>query len=413
MHGLPLYLIALVALLFLSASFSGSEAALFSLSRTRLRAFGDRSPRGKQVATLLEQPRKLLVTILLGNLIVNISATSAATAVCLRLFGERGLVIAFLLMSTVIIAFGEILPKAIALRWAERYASVIVVPLRAFHTALLPIRAPLSAFSEAVVEGLRRWIGQPKRSFTWQELVTALRIARREGGIGEFEFELIGNALSFRNKIVREIMTPSIDVVSMSVRASRGDLISRFDETGHSRMPIREDTGDEVVGVLHIKDLVKRDAASDESDLRKRLREPYFVRETTPISALYNNMQRDNLHIALVLDEYASFVGLVTIEDILEELVGEIRDVRDPRTESFMRVDEGEIIVNGTMELNEFNEVFGVLLDDDEHETIAGYVIGLTGRIPIEGEVVEADGLRFQVLSAQPNRIRKMKVERI
>lgn len=413
MDGPVLYLVALVLLLCLSAFFSGSESALFSLSRTQVRNLKERSPGGRLIARMLEEPRKLLVTILLGNLIVNISATSAATALCLELFGERGLGIAFAGMSTAILAFGEVLPKAFSLRWAERIAGLAIGPLRAFHVVALPVRAPLTAFSEAFIGFVRTRLGAPKRSFTGDELLTALDIGRREGGIGEFQYELLSNVISFRRKIIREIMTPSVNVVSAAVDTPRQELLRYFAESGHSRMPIHGETPDEVLGVLHIKDLIDPQAATSETDLRSRLREPHFVRETTSIAFVYNEMQRGKHHIALVLDEYTSFAGLVTTEDILEELVGEIFDARDERPLTYMRFDEDEIVVEGTLDLDEFNKVFGTQLEDPDHETVAGYVMGITGRIPHEGEVIEDSGLRFQILRAEPHAIRKMKVERV
>ncbi len=413
MDGLLLYVAALIALLFVSACFSGSEAALFSLTRTQLRALREGTATGRAIARLLEQPCSLLVSILLGNLLVNVFATSMATSVMLRAFGEKGLVYAFLIMSALIMMFGEILPKTIALRWSASFASLAIYPLSIFHTLVLPVRGPISWFSDAVIDRLRSHLGEAKRSFTWEELVTTLRISRRGGRLGEFEYELLANVLEFRHKVVKEIMTPSIDVVASSVRTGRAELIRRFGDTGHSRMPIFDASTDDIIGVLHIKDLMDSTAASSEDDLRARMHMPFFVQERTSIDRIYNEMQRDKQHIAMVIDEYTSFAGVVTIEDILEELVGEIRDARDPKTQPYIKLDERQIVVSGSMEIDEFNEVFDALLEDPEHETMAGFIIGLTGRIPREGESFEALGFRFQVVSALPNRIRKIRVERI
>lgn len=411
--NLLLYAAGLVALLLVSAFFSGSEAALYSLSRPHVRALRERSAAGRVIAGLLEQPRKLLVSILLGNLLVNIFTTSAATAIMLRLFGENGLGYAFLAMAALIMLFGEVLPKAIALHWAERFATLAIHPLRVFHTVVLPLRAPLSVISEGVISFLRRRIGQAKRSFTWQELVTALRISRREGHVDDFEFEMLTNVIEFRHKIVREIMTPSIHVESAKVTTPRGDLLASFARTGYSRMPITGETDDDIVGILHIKDLLDPGAATSEADLRARLREPYFVQENTSINQLYNELQERGLHIAVVVDEYTSLAGIVTLEDVLEELVGEIRDARDPKTENYMRLDERRTVVSGRMELDDFNDLFDTMLEDEDHDTIAGFVIGRVGKIPSEGETFELDGLRFHVVSAEPNRILRMRVEKI
>ncbi|MDH3197009.1 MAG: hemolysin family protein [Candidatus Krumholzibacteria bacterium] len=407
----PFYFVALAALLLLSAFFSGSEAALFSLRRAQVRALSER-PGGGALGRLLEEPRRILVSILLGNLLVNIFTTSTATALLVGLLGERGGGYAFLLMALLIIVFGEIFPKTIALRWAERIAVLAAYPLRVFHAAVLPARLLLSAFSEAVIARVRRGLGAPARSYTSEELVTALSIARREGAVGELEYQMLANALSFRDKVVKEIMTPNVQVVSASVQTGRVELVRAFAGSGFSRIPVYDRSPDDIIGVLHIKDLIADDAASSETDLRARLRAPYFVPETTAINAVYHELQTRQLHIAIVLDEYSSFAGIVTVEDILEELVGEIRDARDSKAPSYMSLDERRMVVSGTMEIDEFNEVFGADIEDDDHETIAGYVMGATGRIPREGETIVIEGLRFHIVSAQLHRIRKMRVER-
>jgi putative hemolysin len=407
------FLFALVLLLSLSAFFSGSEAALYSLTRPQVRALEARSPAGRVIGGLLKTPRKLLVTILIGNLIVNVFTTSAATAIMLDAFGRRGIGYAFLIMSALIMTFGEILPKVIALRWSERVAVFSIFPLRAFHAAVTPVRAPLSWFSDVVIDQLRRRLGQAKKHFTWEELITAVQIGRTSGAVGMFEYEVLSNVLAFRETIVKEIMTPSIDVVSQPVTSGRAELLRAFLDGGFSRMPIYGETTDDILGVLHIKDIIDPGAAADEQTLRPLLREPLFTPESTPINALFSELQDRKDHVAVVIDEYASFVGIVTIEDILEELVGEIRDARDPKVEPYMRIDENRIVVPGTMEIDDFNAAFGTQIVDEEHETIAGYVTGFTGRIPREGEVFEEGGLRFFIISAQPNRVRKLRVERI
>jgi putative hemolysin len=405
-------LAGLVVLLLLSAFFSGSEAALFSLSRSQARALRDASGGGRKAARLLSQPRPLLITVLVGNLTVNILATSVATSLLLGAFGERGAGLAFLLMSLLIIVCTEVLPKALGLHWSTRVAPVLAVPMTVVHTVLAPVRIPLSRFSDRVIDALRDRIGVTPRSYTWDELLTAVRIGRREGAVGTFEYEILSHVLEFREKVVKEIMTPSIHVVSASVHTSRDELLALFASSGHSRIPICGESPDDVIGILHVKDLIDPAAARSEEGLRGRVRETLMVQENARIADLYRDLQRRKIHVAVVLDEYGSFAGVVTIEDILEQVIGEIRDVRDPRAQSYLKVDDRRIVVQGTMEIDQFNEVFDAALRDDEHETIAGYVLGLTGRIPREGETIESGGLRFHVISAQPNRIRKLRVEK-
>jgi putative hemolysin len=315
-------------------------------------------------------------------------------------------------MSLLIMLFGEIFPKAIALHWSERLATVVIMPLRVFHSLVTPLRIPLSWFSDTVINAFRLRLGQVKHHFTPEELVTAARISRAAGAVGLFEYEVLANVLEFREKIVREIMTPSIHVVSRPVRSERGELLEGFFDSGHSRMPVYDESTDDIVGILHIRDIIHPQSARSETELKALLREPFYIPETAPIIELYKELYHRKRHLAVVIDEYASFVGIVTMEDILEELIGEIRDARDPKIEPYMRLDSKRIIVPGTMEIDEFNRAFGARIVDEQHETIAGFVIGRTGRIPREGETIETGGLRFCVISAQPNRIRKMRVEK-
>jgi putative hemolysin len=411
--SLPVYFAGLVVLLLLSAFFSGSEAALFSLSRTQTRALKQNSPGGRLAARLLEHPRALLVTILICNLTVNVFASSFATSLSLRTFGQAGLWIAFAGMSIVVMLATEVVPKVVGMHWAQRVAPVLAYPLAVVHTVLLPVRIPLAALSDAVSGPIRRRLGAARPSYTWEELLTAVRHARREGTLGAFEYEMISHMLEFREKVVKEIMTPSIHVTSAPVTATREELLALFRTSRRSRIAIHGESPDDVIGILHVKDLVDDDVARTQEDLRTRMREPFFIQESAAIVDLHHELQRRKIHIAVVIDEHASFAGIVTTEDILEQLIGEIRDARDARTAPFHRIDERRIVVNGTMEIDQFNEVFDTTLRDAHHETMAGFLLGLMGRIPREGESVEAEGLRFHVISAQPNRIRKLRVEKL
>lgn len=413
MGNLGVYFLGLVVLLCLSAFFSGAEAALFSLSSSQIRSLKEKSPGGRQVARLMTKPRAVLVTLLVCNLTVNVFASSFATSLALHAFGERGLIIAVAGMSILIMLATEVVPKVAGMQWSLRISPVLAFPLAVFHALVLPLRIPLAWISEAVARPLRRRIGTARRSYTWDELLTAVRLARREGSVGPFEYEIFSHVLEFREKVVKEIMTPSIHVVSAPVTATREELLELFATSRRSRIPIHGDSPDDVIGILHVKDLVDGHAAETEEDLRGRMRETFFIQENAPIVDLYHELQRRKIHVAVVIDEHASFAGVVTTEDILEQMIGEIHDARDTRAKPFHRIDERRIVVAGTMEINDFNEVFETSLRDEHHETVAGFLLGLMGRIPREGESIEAEGLRFHVISAQPNRIRKLRVEKL
>ena len=413
MGNLGVYFIGLVVLLCLSAFFSGAEAALFSLSSSQIRGLKESSRGGRLLSRLMSRPRAVLVTVLVCNLTVNVFTSSFATSLAIDAFGDRGLIIAVAGMSMLIMIATEVVPKVIGMQWSPTISPVLAYPLAFFHALVLPVRIPLAWISEAVAGPLRRRIGTARRSYTWDELRTAVRLARREGAVGAFEYEIFSHVLEFRQKVVKEIMTPSIQVTSAPVTASRAELLALFASSRRSRIPIHGESPDDVIGILHVKDLVDESAADTEDDLRTRLRETFFIQENAPIVDLYHELQKRKIHIAVVLDEHASFAGVVTTEDILEQMIGEIHDARDSRMQPFHRIDERRIVVSGTMEIDHFNEVFEAALQDERHETVAGFVLGRVGRIPREGESIEADGLRFHVISAQPNRIRKLRVEKL
>ena len=413
LDGLFFYIVALAVLVFLSAFFSGSEAALFSLSRAQISRLTDRSPAGREIANLLSTPRGILVTILIGNLIVNVFSTSVATSVMVRLFGDKGIGIAFVGMSVLIMAFGEILPKALAIIKPRQFSLAAVYPLKFLHILVYPLRLPMTRLTDGVIEFLKRRLGLARRHFSTEELATAVDLGRAQGQVGEFEHGLLSNIIKFRDTVVREIMTPSINVFSLPMDMSREDMEEAIIETNHSRVPIYGEVADDIRGIVHIKDLAAAVERGANYDIKTILRGPYYVPESMRISWLFRELGRRKEHIAVVIDEYGSYVGLVTLEDILEELVGEIHDSKEPRADVYTLTEDKRIIVLGTMEIDEFNDVFNTAISDDSHETIAGYVIGATGRIPPEGSTIDIGSLRFHIISAQPNRIRKMRVEKI
>jgi putative hemolysin len=413
LNDLLVYIVALIVLLLFSAFFSGSEAALFSLNRSQIQSLKETSRAGREIARQLTRPRNLLTTILIGNLIVNVFSTSAATSLFVTMFGEKGVGIAFAFMSVLIMLFGEIFPKVVAIDRPRRFSLFSIYPLKLFHVMFLPARVPIARLTDTVVGFLRRRLGSASRYFSKDELITAFDIGRAEKHIGDFEYELLSNILEFKDTIVREIMTPSIDVFSLPAEMSPEEMEDQIASSEYSRVPIYGETADDIKGVLHIKDLVASSPYGTDFDIMGILRPPYYVPESTRISQLFTELGRQKSHMVLVMDEYGSFVGIVTMEDILEEIVGEIRDAKESLKEEYTLLDDGRIVVAATMEIDDFNKVFKAKIADDFHETIGGFVMNATGKIPHEGETLDIGGLRFHIISAQPNRIRKMRVEKI
>jgi putative hemolysin len=412
LDGLTLYVIALFILIFISAFFSGSEAALFSLTRSRVSRLRNRSAMGRRVANLLARPRRLLITILIGNLLVNVFSTSAATSVAIRMFGDKGVGMTFLIMSALILIAGEIFPKVLAISRPRSFSLAVAFPLNVFQFLFTPVAWPLDRFSDTVIGFLKRRLGKATRQFSKEELITALDIGRKQGDLGKFEVDLFSNIIDFKETTVKEIMTPSINVFSLPIDMSLEGLFERVLASGYSRVPVYGETSDDIKGVLHIKDLSRVTEGDADFEIETILMPPYFVPESSRIPSLLSELGTRRAHAAIVIDEHGSFVGIATVEDILEELVGEIRDSDEPRTATHTLLEDGRIVVVGTMEIEEFNEVFGVNITDQDHETIAGYVVGALGEIPHAGETHKIKNLKFHIISAQPNRIRKMRVEK-
>jgi putative hemolysin len=411
-NEIHLYILLLVVLLLFSAFFSGSEAALFSLQRSQLKTL-ESSPAGKRINRLRSVPRKILVSILIGNLFVNIFSTSAVTSISIAIFGERGVGISFAMMSVLILVVGEIIPKAVALNRPRKFSLLIAYPLSFFHYVFLPLRIPLFFIAETVINFLKQRLGAARRYFTHEELITAVRIGRFEGDLGKFEHEVLSNILAFRSKIVREIMTPSVSVFSLPAAMRIEELFDSVIRRGFSRIPIYGGSSDEIIGILHIKDLLRGITPGAGADVVGLLRPVYHVPETAPVAELFQELAARKTHLAVVIDEYGSFVGIATMEDILEEIVGEIRDAGEPRMEQYRLISNNKIIVLGTMEIDKFNRVFKTGIADAEHETIAGFILGATGKIPHEGETIVIGNLRFHVISARPNAIKKLRVEKV
>ncbi len=406
-----LLLLSVVLLLLFSAFFSGSETALFSLSRSSVLAMKKTGGRGRKVHELLAKPRMLLVTLLFGNLLVNIASTSVVTALAIDLFGGRGAGYAMLSMTFLILIFGEITPKSVAIRHARFLAPVMAPFLGVLMIILTPVRVLLGAIADFTVEKSRRFLGESRETYASSELATAVESGHIDGVFDEFERRILMNLFSFTETAVYEIQTPRVDVFTLDADTGIQDAIARVKNHGYTRVPLIERSSWKVVGILHARDLLKY-PKGEKMSVRDVMRPARFVPETKKIRDLLGELITDKQHVAVTVDEYGSFEGIVTLEDILEEIFGEIRDRREPKVDEYNLIDEDHIVVEGAMRLEDLNERFGTSLDSDEVETIGGYLTEMTGKIPREGEVFNFSGLRCLVLSAGATRINKLKIER-
>jgi len=408
---LPL-LASLALLLLFSAFFSASETAYFSISRSVAAEMEKGRKRERMAADILRDPRMLLVTILFGNLLVNITATSVVTALAIGLYGEKGVGIAVAVMTVLILLFGEISPKSLALKRARPFAVFGAPLLRVLMIVFAPVRLLLGAIADHTVEASRKVLGKSREEYAAHELATAVELGHRDGLFGEFEKEVLSNLFLFSEITAREIQTPRHEVFALDVDTPLNEAIAAVRKHGFSRVPLSEGTGDTIIGILFAKDLL-RYSRDDRVRIRDVMRPASFVPESKRIRDLFGELIAAHEHLVVLVDENGSYTGILTLEDILEEIFGEMRNRREPKVDEYHRLDERRFVVEGGMSLRDMSELVGMPFESEEVETIAGYLIEKIGRIPAEGESFTIDGFRFLVLSAEPVRVNKLKVERL
>lgn len=408
---LPLAAVIL-ALLGLSAFFSASETAYFSLSRSAVLELEKGRRRERMAAELLRDPRMLLVTILFGNLLVNIGATSAVTAFAIGLYGEEGVGIAALVMTVLILLVGEISPKSLVMKRAGAFAVAAAPLLDVFMIVFTPVRLVLGAIASGTVEGSRRLIGESRAEYGARELATAVELGHRDGLFGAFEKQVLTNLFLFSEITAREVQTPRRDVFTLDADTPLGEAVAGVRRRGFSRVPLVSGEGESIAGMLFAKDLL-RFSRDDRVTLREIMRPAIFTPESKRIRDLFGELIASRQNIVVVVDEHGSFTGILSLEDILEEIFGEIRDRREPRVDEYLRLDDRRVVAEGSMSIRDLNALLGTALESLEVETVAGYLVERIGRIPREGEAFEIDGIRFLVISAEPVRVSKLKIERI
>ncbi|WP_347309852.1 HlyC/CorC family transporter [Defluviimonas sp. SAOS-178_SWC] len=415
---------AILALLLLSAFFSGSETALTAASRGKLRAQADKGNRGAETALkVTEDGEKLIGAILLGNNVANILSAALATALFSRLFGANGVAVATLVMTALVLVFAEVLPKTYAITAPETAAARVARPIRLLILVLTPIVTLVRMIVRLLlmVFGVRTDPDSHILSFR-EEIVGALALGHSEGAVMKEDRDRLLGALDLSDRTVEEVMRHRSQIEMLDVAARPDELISRVLASPHSRLPLYRGERENIVGVIHAKDLLRAverflrtgdgqlDSVSD-LDILSVAKPPYFVPETTPLDEQMREFLRRRTHFALVVDEYGDLRGLITLEDIIEEIVGEITDEFDIDAEHpLKRTEAGDCIVDGAMTIRDLNRATDWALPDDEANTIAGLVIHEAQMIPAEGQVFSFHGFRFEVLSRKENRITRMKI---
>jgi Mg2+/Co2+ transporter CorB len=415
---------AILCLILMSAFFSGSETALTAASRGKLRANADKGDAGADRAlSITEDSERLIGSVLLGNNLVNILATSLATALFTALFPDGGIAMATLVMTVVVLIFAEVLPKTYAITNPETAASWVSRPI----TIIVRLFAPVVSAVRLLVRGVLRVFGvqtDPDSHIlaVREEIAGALQLGHSEGVVEKEDRDRILGALDLGDRTVEEIMLHRSNIEMIDADTPPQEILQQCLESSHTRLPVFRNDHENIIGVIHAKDLLRTmytlvmGAESAAEGLKGFKVEdvamkPYFVPDTTALDDQMRQFLRRRTHFALVVDEYGSLQGLITLEDILEEIVGEITDEFDPQADlQIIRSEDGQYLVEGAMTIRDFNRATDYQLPDDEANTVAGLVIYESQMIPTVGQVFSYHGFRFEVMERENNRITRLKI---
>lgn len=411
------YLVLFFVCLLLSGFFSSSEVAFVSLQKLRLRHLANtEGGAAKEVAKMAEKPERLLTTILLGNNLVNTAAAALATAVAVSALGGggRAVLVATAGVTVLLLIFGEVFPKTVATRYGERLAMFYAAPMKVLIFLLLPI----ATIFLWIADKLARMVGAApvqQALVSEDEIRTAVSVGAEEGTLAEAEAEMVERVFRFGDHQVAEVITPRPDIRWLEKGTRLADFLTLYAESPHSRFPVYEDTIDNVVGILWIKDVLIAQAVGKiehDSPIDGLLRPAYFVPESKLIAELFTELQESGGQLAMVVDEFGGTAGLVTMEQLLEEIVGEFGDELAKVRKDYEAVGENSFSIEGGMRLDDANEKLGLDLPDGDYETVAGFVLSVLGHIPQEGEQLRCNDLKLAVSEMKGVKIGKILVTR-
>jgi len=368
----------------------------------------------KSIIRLLDDPQRTLISILIGNMFVNISASSLATYLAIKLIGNIGIGIASGTMIFIILVFGEIVPKSLAVANAEVISKRVARPIEIISTGL----SPLIKFFKVIISAIYFFIGKKslkeKKEITEKDLITLIDAGKDEGVIEEEEKEMIRNIFEFSDTMVKEVMIPRVDMACISSDTKLDSILKLIKKMGHSRIPVYEETVDNIIGILYAKDLLgiyrQWYTSKEKCDLKRIIREPYFVPENKKIDELLDIFQKDRIQIAIAIDEYGGTAGLITMEDVVEEVVGEIIDEYDKEIKLFEIAEDNTVIVDAIIGIEEINEILNIEIPENGFETLGGFIFDLLGRVPRKGEKIKYKNCQIIIEQVVKNRIRRVRI---
>lgn len=409
--GEVIQLLFVVVLLILSAFFSSAETALTTSNKIRLKGLADEGDkRAKRVLEITGDSGKMLSAILIGNNIVNLSASSIATALAIKLFGNAGAGIATGTLTILVLIFGEISPKTLATIHADKIALAYSGVIWGLMKILTPVIFIINKLSIGFLRLLRVNVSNEPVPLTEAELRTIVDVGHQTGVIEQEEHEMINNVFDFGDSQAKEIMVPRIDMTFADINSTYEELIDIFRKDKFTRLPIYEDSIDNVIGIINMKDLLLYETSKDSFSVRSILRKPYYTYEHKKTVELLIEMKKSSFNIAIVLDEYGVTAGLITLEDILEEIVGEIRDEYDMDEEDpIQKLNDREYLIQGSMNLEDLCDVLHLQLSSEDYDTVGGYMIELLDHLPKTGEEIRTpENILLRVEAMDKNRISKL-----
>jgi magnesium and cobalt exporter, CNNM family len=417
---LSLELLGVAALILLNAYFVAAEYGLVTARRTRIRELeeqGDR--RARTVMQITTDPPRFIAAMQLGVTATSLAIGAVGEQALAQVFDPIlasviALALAFLIITFLHVVLGELVPKGVALRYSERTALAVSTPVRGFFVVFKPLIWVLQEASELVLRALGiEPPGADDDVLSEAELKMVLDRSTKHGEIERQEQEMLYKVFDFADKEVSAVMVPRPEVVALSIEMPPEEALAAVIDSPYTRYPVYRDSLDEIVGVLHVRDLFSAlvDRGIAGVQLEQLLRPAHIVPETKDLAALLTEFRRTNQHLAVVVDEYGELEGIVTLEDLLEEIVGEIEDEFDLPDESIERLENGRVRVHGTFPIDDFNEQFGVSLPVEDYHTLGGLVFGMLGRAPEPGDEVDHEGIRFTVLTVEGSRIERLEIE--
>lgn len=401
-------LVIVIILLSASAFFSSAETALMTSNKLKMRNLAENGDkRAAKVLKVTENTDKMLSAILIGNNIVNLTASSISTALTLKIFGSKLVGIATGILTFLILVFGEITPKNVASKNAENMALSYIGVISFLVTLLTPVIFIVNTVAKFVISIFNK-NGDDNNAVTEEELRAMVEYSHEEGVIENEEKKMIVNVVDFGDTVAGDIMVPRVDMVMVDEKSSYEEILQVFREERYTRIPVYEETPDNVIGILNVKDFL---LIEDKENfvMKELLREPLYTYEYKKTSALMMDMRKTGANIVIVLDEYGITAGLITLEDMLEEIVGEIRDEFDAdEDEGITKVSDLEYMIDGSTNLDDINDRIGLSLSSEEYESIGGLIMEKLGRLPVEGEIINFDNIVLTVKKMDHARIEKV-----